>query len=175
MTPVTNANAAISASSATAPAPGWANMITPNAIESRPPSATSSDLPWLSTRTDARRICENGDRDCPGRDGVEQPQHRQVRPDEDDDADGDPEQSLDDEARAPPANRDAERFADRRDAGNERERTTSGRTSVCSRCFWHETRVVTTCKEFANARAASAPSHSPHAMLCERVGLARSR
>jgi hypothetical protein len=30
-------------------------------------------------------------------------------------------------------------------------------------------------KAFANARAASAPSHSPYAMLCERVGLARSR
>ena len=44
MTPATSANAEMSASSATAPAPGWANMTTPNAIESSPAS-TSQQRP----------------------------------------------------------------------------------------------------------------------------------
>src|SRR5581483_3391581 len=42
-TPLTNANAATSASRATAPAPGFANMITPNAVERTPLSPSSSE------------------------------------------------------------------------------------------------------------------------------------
>ena len=56
MAPVTSAKAATSASSATAPAPGWANMITPNATESTPLSPSSTDRSPLSGRSNAKAI-----------------------------------------------------------------------------------------------------------------------
>jgi hypothetical protein len=54
MIPVTRANAAISASSANAPAPGSANMITPKATESSPLSPSSSARRPLSGSSKAR-------------------------------------------------------------------------------------------------------------------------
>ncbi len=57
---------------------------------------------------------EAAERDRPRGDRVEQPQRREVGPDEDDDADGDAEQAFEDEP-APPAslNRNVERSGDR--------------------------------------------------------------
>ena len=55
MTPVTSANAEMSASSASAPASGWPNMTTPNAIETSPASASSNDRP-PARRTNARVV-----------------------------------------------------------------------------------------------------------------------
>ena len=77
MTPAMNAYAATSASRATAPSPGFQNMITPNATESSPLSTSSSDRPPLNGTTRASEIEDPG-RDRPGGDGVEQPQRREV-------------------------------------------------------------------------------------------------
>ena len=64
----------------------------------------------------APRTLSRADGDSPRGDGVEQPQCREVGPDQDDDADGNAEQAFEDEPGPPVASDwEAERTSDRRE------------------------------------------------------------